>query len=141
MAGFTGAHGSGRWKPSPDGWYGAHAELLRATNPLSPKRGMMWTELSIERRYRPPEEHDVNGIAVSHELIRLVVTPPGTKDAAAYENDDRLVRWSDDSKTAIFRLPNATVTVTPSTDEVKNAARPTTATRRVGSADQPAADQ
>ncbi len=97
--------GGGCSEVSPDGAHYAEAELLREINPLSPEKGKMWGELSI----------DINRV----EVIRLIVTPPGTTNDQAYRQTEELIRWSQDSKTATFRLPNATIAVTPNKDEAK----------------------
>jgi hypothetical protein len=47
------------------------------------------------------------------DVIRLMVTPPGVDFGEQYRDIEDLVRWSEDSKTVTFRLPNATITVTP----------------------------
>ena len=53
------------------------------------------------------------------EVIRLIVTPPGTTNDQAYRQIEKLIQWSEDSKTATFRLPNATIAITPNEDETK----------------------
>ena len=97
--------GGGRSEVSPDGAQYASAELLHEINPLSPEKGRMWGELSIDRNHV--------------EVIRLIVTPPGTTNDQAYRQIEELIRWSEDSKTATFRLPNATIAVTTNKDEAK----------------------
>jgi hypothetical protein len=98
--------GGGRHEASPDGAYHASASCFREMNPFNPEKDKIWAKLSIESR-------DV-------QVIQLIVTPPGTNAEMAYRGIEELIRWSDDSKTVTFRLPNATITVTPEKGEVKD---------------------
>jgi len=99
------ATGGGRDESSPDSVYWALAMGKRQENPLSPDKGKNWGDLSI---YTKPVNDDRDPI------IRLIVTPPGTDSEFAYFREtEELIRWSKDSKTVTFRLPNATISVTP----------------------------
>jgi hypothetical protein len=91
--------GGGRNETSPDGVHHASAKCLREINSLNPEKGKIWAELSIERR--------------NDQRIQLIVTPPGTNEEMAYREREDLIRWSQDSKTVTFRLPNATISVEP----------------------------
>ena len=91
--------GGGYDDASPNRAYHAWAVLLHEKNPLSPQKDNMWGELSIRRK--------------GFDVIRLIVTPPGTDNEQAYRQIEGLIQWSADSKTATYRLPNATISVTP----------------------------
>jgi hypothetical protein len=99
--------GGGCYGASPDRAYLANATCYSAYNPLNARKGNPWAELSIEKG--------------NAEIIRLVVTPPGVKqgeEIQMYRTED-MIRWSADSKTVTFRLPNANISVTPTKNEFK----------------------
>ena len=99
------ATGGGRDESSSDGVYFACAMGLRQRNPLSSDKGKAWADLSITRK---------PAYVGRDPVIRLIVTPPGTdREFAYFRETEDLIRWSKDSKTVTFRLPNATISVTP----------------------------
>ena len=100
--------GGGNSKGSPDGVYNADAMCLRQLNQFKSERARIWADLSISTQPAPDQ-----GKPDYDEVIRLIVTPPGVDLEMKYREIEDLVRWSEDSKTVSFRLPNATITVTP----------------------------
>jgi len=105
--------GGGRHEVSPNGAYLAVAQCLREVNPLNPKKDTLWAELSIQRAGFPLRSPHL-------EFIELIVTPPGTDSEMTYREVEDLIRWSTDSKTVTFRLPNATISITPQEGELKD---------------------
>ncbi len=99
--------GGGNSKGSPDGVYNADAMCLRQLNQFKSERARIWADLSISTK---PAHF---GLPDYGDVIRLMVTPPGVDFGEQYRDIEDLVRWSEDSKTVTFRLPNATITVTP----------------------------